>query len=415
MLSNAITIDEAHAAPENRSRRSRGFRILHVISSVDPKHGGPIEGIKQMGIVNTRAGHRVEVATLDDSTEPFVKEFPLPLHTFGRSYFRYRYNPRLIPWLRKSRTNYDAVVVNGIWQYNSYAVWRALRGTSTPYFVYPHGMLDPWFKHTYKLKHIKKLLYWPFGQYGPLRDARAVLFTSEEERRLSRRSFALYRCAELPVNYGTASPDGDPAQQLETFLLEFPELRGRRLITFLGRIHEKKGCDILVKAFGQIQREGGKDSGGNLHLVLAGPDQTGWVKSLRKLAVQYQVENKVSWLGMIQGDLKWGLLHASEVFILPSHQENFGIAVAEALACRLPALISNKVNIWREIETDIAGFVDDDDLDGTIRLLRKWLNLSPSEREQMRDRARRCFQTRFEIHEAASSLVQAISNSLPRR
>ena len=386
------------------------LRILHVISSVNPAHGGPIEGVKQLGLVNCAAGHRIEVASLDDPHESFARDFPLPLHTFGHSYLGYRYNSRLVPWLRANRNNYDAVVVNGIWQYNSFGTWRALRGTETPYYVYRHGMLDPWFKREYPLKHLKKWLYWPLGQYPVLRDARAVLFTCEEERRLARQTFRRYRCAEVPVNYGTASPPGNPAQQRDLFFEKFPELRGRRIVAFLGRIHEKKGCDLLVKAFARIRKDL-PDGTRDLHLVMAGPNQTGWVSELRGLAKTLGVADAISWPGMLQGDLKWGLLHAADVFILPSHQENFGIAVAEALACRVPALISNKVNIWREIVMDAAGFAENDDLEGTAQLLRRWVTLDDVERELMRRRARECFLNRFEIHQAALSLVQVIHDS----
>jgi len=111
---------------------------------------------------------------------------------------------------------------------------------------------------------------------------------------------------------------------------------------------------------------------------------------------------------MLAGDLKWGAFRAADVFALPSHQENFGIAVAEALACGLPVLISDKVNIWREIETDGAGIVEKDDELGTVRALRKWFALTEGERRQMRINSRRCFEGRFEAGRAASSLLEVI-------
>ena len=391
----------------------RRLKILHVISTVNPAYGGPIEGVKQMGMVNSRLGHQIEVASLDEPSEPFTRDFPLRLHTFGPSRLKFRYSPRLVPWIRDNHSKYDAVIVNGIWQYNSFAVWRALQGTKTPYFVYPHGMLDPWFKRQYPLKHLKKWLYWPWGQYPVLRDARAVLFTCEEERRLARESFWLYKCAEVPVNYGTAAPGGDPEEQRAQFLAEFPQLRERRVITFLGRIHEKKGCDLLLQALANIRNQMTQAGAKELHAVIAGPDQTGWVKQLRSLATHLELDGHVTWLGMVAGDRKWGLLRASEAFILPSHQENFGIAVAEALACSLPALVSDKVNIWREIVQDSAGFAEKDDLAGTCELLRRWVRLSPEDRAAMRVQARRCFESRFEIQQAARSLVNVISRALP--
>ena len=130
----------------------------------------------------------------------------------GRSY--YRYAPRLLPWLRQHAKDYDAVIVNGLWQYTTHATWRALNKGSVPYYVFTHGMLDPWFKRTYPLKHLKKWLFWPWADYRALRDAKAVFFTCEEERLLARQSFWLYRCHETVVSYGTGAPPGDARQQV---------------------------------------------------------------------------------------------------------------------------------------------------------------------------------------------------------
>ena len=111
---------------------------------------------------------------------------------------------------------------------------------------------------------------------------------------------------------------------------------------------------------------------------------------------------------MLTGDLKWGALHAAETFILPSHQENFGLAVIEALACTKPVLISDKVNIWREIDTDGAGFVEDDTYTGATRLLLRWFGLSNTEREAMGQRARASFEKRFQIDRATAALVEQL-------
>jgi glycosyltransferase involved in cell wall biosynthesis len=117
---------------------------------------------------------------------------------------------------------------------------------------------------------------------------------------------------------------------------------------------------------------------------------------------------------MLSGDLKWGAFHACEVFCLPSHQENFGIAVAEALACSRPVLISDKVNIWREIAADQAGFVESDTLEGTIALLRRWLDSTPAELAAMRLAALRCFDNRFQMEQVAEMLVRTIREHSPQ-
>src|ERR1035441_6071921 len=252
------------------------MKILHIICSVNPVGGGPIEGVKQLAAVNRISGHQIEVASLDAPDSPHIQAFFVPVHALGPGLLKYHYSSRLVPWLRENAGNYDVVVVNGIWQYHSFGAWRALRNCNTPYVVFTHGMLGPWFKTTYPLKHFKKWLYWPWGDYRVLRDAHAVLFTCEEERVLARQSFPhLYRCNEVVVGYGTADPKGDPQAELETFFGRYPQLRGKRLALFLGRIHPIKGCDLLIQAFAKVLAA---DS--NWHHVMCGADQVGLQRKL---------------------------------------------------------------------------------------------------------------------------------------
>jgi glycosyltransferase involved in cell wall biosynthesis len=316
----------------------------------------------------------------------------------------YGYSHRFVRWLRNNAAKFDSVVVNGLWQYNSFGVWQALRGTGQHYFVFPHGMLDPWFKRTYPLKHAKKWLYWPWAEYRVLRDAHSVLFTCEEERRLARESFWLYRANERVVTLGISRPEGDAAAQRELFFARWPQCRGKRIVLFLGRIHEKKGCDLLIRAFAEVA-----SSDAALQLVLAGPEQRR-AQSWRELGTELGLANCIVWTGMLTGDLKWGALRAAEVFALPSHQENFGIAVIEALACGVPVLISRKVNIWREIVESGAGFAESDDVEGTGKLLRRWLALSLPESEAMRQRAGECFTCYFDVHRATEKLLAELRN-----
>ena len=383
------------------------MKILHVIHSVDPRGGGPIEGIRQLVPVLAAQGITTEVMSMDAPGNPGTSDFPVPLHTMGPSLSNYGYNSQTVSWLREHRTNYAAVIVNGLWQYPGRAVWQALHGTSTPYYVYPHGMLDPWFKRAYPLKHLKKWLYWLWAEYKVLRDAEAVLFTCEEERLEARKSFWLYQCREQVTGYGTASPPGDAVHQRNLFLKEFPELRDKRFILFLGRIHEKKGCDLLLHAWKKI-RDRNETTG---CLVMAGPFDNAYGAQMKALAHALDLESSVLWPGMIAGDIKWGSLRAADAFILPSHQENLGIAVVEALACHIPVLISNKVNIWREIEMDCAGLVENDDLEGTVRLLERWLDLPSAPKETMRAQARHCFERHFDIARTATKLASLLRSS----
>jgi len=386
------------------------LRLLHVIPSLDPAHGGTVEGLKQLGAALIKIGHSVDVVTLDMPDDLCVTVHPFSdVVALGPAKLNYRYSSKLIPWLKEHAERYDAVMVEGLWQFHGFATWRALRRKDVPYFVFTHGMLSPWFKKAYPLKHLKKWLYWPWAEYQVLRHAKAVLFTTDEERLLSRESFWLYRCREAVIGYGTVRLSGDSDAQREKFLASYPELRGRRIFLFLSRIHEVKGCDLLVAAFAKVAT---RDT--NLRLVMAGPDQTGWKDELVALAVHLGVADRIVWTGMISGDLKWGAYHAAEVFVLPSHQENFGVVVAEALSCRLPVLISNKVNIWREVEAEGAGIVAEDDLAGAETMLTRWLDMDDGSRSEMRTRTQVCFDRHFEIGKAAERLSRLVMEGVRR-
>ena len=127
-------------------------------------------------------GHSVEVLSLDAPDVPFVKECPLTVHAMGTGQGNYGYSKKFKPWLSAHAQNYDVFIINGLWQYHSFASHSVLKGQNRPYYVFTHGMLDPWFKHQYPLKHLKKWFYWPWGEYPVLRDAKKVLFTCEDEK-----------------------------------------------------------------------------------------------------------------------------------------------------------------------------------------------------------------------------------------
>jgi glycosyltransferase involved in cell wall biosynthesis len=388
------------------------LRILHCIASVDPASGGPIEGLKQIARINVgEYGHRVEVVTLDDPHSKWVREFPHPVHAMGPGFTHYGYSSRLVPWLRANAHNYDCVVVNGIWGYNCLGAWRALRDTDVPYFVYTHGMLDPWFKYRYPLKHMKKWLFWPWAVYPVLRDAQGVMFTCEEERRLARESFWLYDCNEIVVNYGTPGAPAPDHDYSTPFLQKHPDLQNRTRFVFLGRVHTKKGPDILIEAIARL-RDAGRWDPRRMRLIMAGPVDGEYAEELKALSRRLGVDESVYWTGMLLGDDKWGALQCAEAFVLPSHQENFGIAVAEALSVGVPVLISRAVNIWADIVAAGAGIADGDTVPGCVAVFNGWLDMDPTQRKGMRLRARQCFASRYTSKRAAISLLSNIHLAL---
>jgi glycosyltransferase involved in cell wall biosynthesis len=320
----------------------------------------------------------------------------------GSGLGKYGYNPRYVSWMMENAKLYDAVIIHGLWNYSSLGAWRALRHLDVPYFVFPHGMMDPWFRDAYPVKHAAKQFYWWLGQGRVLRDAKAVFFTSEEERLRARNVFRGFSYAERVIRYGTADPIGNTESEMAAFFAAFPELVGRRFLLFLSRIHPKKGCDLLIRAFATSA------VGADIDLVIAGPDQVAWALELKKLADSLGIGNRIHWTGMLKGQLKWAALRCAEATILPSHQENFGMVVAESMACSTPVLISDKVNIWREVKLARAGLVESDTLEGTRSLIRTFLGLPASERAQMRVAARDEFLRSFDIEAVAQDLIRQI-------
>lgn len=381
------------------------LRILQIIGTLNPQYGGPVEAAKQLAFEIGRCGHSIQMLTLDAPSASWLedREIRSSACALGPSYGKYRYAPRLVPWLKKNLESFDVVIVHGIWQYQSRAVHSVCRAKGVPYCVFVHGALDPWFRKTYPLKQLKKWLYWPWAEYRSLRDAGAVLFTCEEERVLARQSFWLYRVKERVVAYGIGRPREEPSSARAAFLSKFPQLANRRFLLFMSRLHRKKGLDLLIEAFRTLS-----DRHPSVHLVVAGPDQEGLRSELSRFEGYAAIEQRVHWLGMLTGEVRWGAYHAADAFCLPSHSENFGLVVAEALARRLPVLISNKVNIWREIESAGAGLIAQDTLDGTRNLLVNWLNMSSVNQEGVRARTQPCFEQNFEIQQSSQRLLSVL-------
>src|SRR4051812_32627775 len=288
-------------------------------------------------------GHSVEVAVLDDPKAGWIQSYDLPVHALGRGLTNYRYSSALTKWLTQHGDDYDRVIVNGLWQHPGYAVWRRFAGSAIPYYLFPHGMLDPWFKRTYPLKHLKKWLYWPWAEYRVMRDAAAIIFTSEQERDEARESFWLYKVREKVSALGVEEPEPLPSIK-DKLLQRFPQLGGTRQLLFLGRLHPKKGCDLAIEAFAAVA---GRYS--DISLVMGGPDQIGWKEKLVNRAQELGVNSRIVFTGMLDGELKQSALMNADAFILPSHQENFGMAVVEAMAAGVPVLISDRVNTSAQI------------------------------------------------------------------
>ena len=399
------------------------MKVLHVVSGMDPKTGGVCQAIKT--IINGLDQLEIhnEVVSGDVPDAPYLSEYSFRVHTLGPKYSSWQYSDQFMPWLIKNLGRFDIVIVHGLWLYHSYATRKAMQRlkqnqASTDkvpkLYIMPHGMLDPWFQEAKgrKLKAIRNWLYWKLIEDKVVNDADGMLFTCQEELLQARKPFRPYQPnREINVGYGIAnSPAYTPAMQA-AFLAKCPEVTNQPYLLFLSRIHMKKGLDLLINAYILVLEKSRKANVQMSKLVIAGPGQeTAYGQNIQQLVANNPVlKNQIFFPGMLTGDAKWGAFYGCSAFVLSSHQENFGIAVVEALSCGKPVLISNQVNIWREIESNAGGFVGPNSIEGTQRILEKWLDLTIDEKLSMQEQARHTFEEYFNMSPAAIRMAEAIN------
>jgi glycosyltransferase involved in cell wall biosynthesis len=369
--------------------------ILHLIRTLDPAMGGPIEFLKLICESHLRRGIKMKILTLDSPDEIWLRNAPVPSAGCGPGLGTYGYHVRFKKRLLVEMSSFDLMIVHGLWQYHGACALSVARQLGKPYYIFPHGMLDPWFKQQFPVKHCKKQVYWLVMERSVLRHANGVLFTSNHEQKRGIGTFwpgATYRSKVLPLGAQKAPPDTESLRQ--DFLERFPHLRNKRFLLFLGRLHPKKGCDLLIRAMAQIPPQ--------IEVVIAGPESTrDYGEHLRRLAKSFPI----TFTGMLHAEMKRGALASADALILPSHQENFGLVVAEALAFGLPVLISNQVNTAELIESYGAGLVEPDTAEGTCRLIQRWL---AADQQSMRVAATNCFQDHFNIEKTSERLLTVV-------
>jgi len=402
---------------------------------MNPESGGPCQGIRDMVSALKELSVVNNVVCCDSSKEEWIKKDSFLVHALGPGKFGYSYTARLQSWLEENLHRFDAVIVHGLWQWHVQATMRALKNLKSscnlppstrhpPLFIMPHGMLDPWFQRdkSRRLKAIRNLIYWRFFERHAVNAADALLFTCAEELRLAGTTFGGYRPKrEINIGYGIAEPPAFDCRMRDAFESKCPELGNNSYILFLARIHPKKGVDLLIRAYAEVVKNKPLTTPLS-QLVIAGPGwDSSYGKQMRQLIdnanaeilsknCKLKTENlpRIHTVGMLDGDSKWGAFYGCESFVLPSHQENFGIAVVEALACGKPVLISNKVNTWREIVAGNAGIVEEDTLEGTKQLLRSHLF---DRNTQFLNNSYDSFEKHFKVDLVARKLLAAIKEA----
>ena len=325
------------------------MRILHVCTSIDPSTGGPANVLARLSRVQAeQRGHEVSIVTADDpgAVESVARSIDgATLFAAGPARGPFARGAQVAAQINERlRRGVDLVHIHGVWQHAPHAAARAARAEGVPYIVRPCGMLDPWCLNQGRLK--KRVFLALLGR-RQLNGAAALHFTTQTERQLVEPLRLKPRAFVIPNGLDWDEFESRPARGA------FRRAQGvgeRPLIVFLSRLHHKKGLDLLLPAFAKL-------SDSRVMLALIGPGERSYVEQLRAQAAQLGVGDRVIVPGMIAGRARLEALRDADLFCLPSYQENFGVSVIEALGVGTPVLISDQVNIHREVAAAGVGEV----------------------------------------------------------
>lgn len=387
--------------------RTRPLNILHVIWSMAPENGGPPVAARNLCEELARRGHSVSlwatgigIANEEQWVVDGVRTHVFPV---GRPATWY-YSSSLARALRSGVARFDLVHIHGMWLYPMLVAGQACRLQGVPYIIRPCGMLD---RFSLGRKWLKKRIYGVLMERRQLAGAAAVHFTTERE-------------AQRAVLFGTRPrrvvvPNGIDLDNAHGGIVDRKRFRitrgiaGRRYVLYLGRVNWKKGIELLAWAFAEIVREFPDTC-----LVIAGPDREPYAARLKSQLKGLIGDRVVIFTGHLEGQEKADALSGAEVFVLPSRQENFGIAIAEAMAQGVPVIVSDQVDICDAIEVAEAGFVVP--LDAAVISQRLRYLLSDSEEaRRMGNRGRQLVLERFDLRVVGEAIERVYYDILRGR
>jgi glycosyltransferase involved in cell wall biosynthesis len=328
--------------------------VLHVIPSLDPRDGGPSVALPLMARALAAEGIDIHVVSTMTEADAAVQgvEFGEAIQRDGYivRFFRrqtgfYKASLPLRRWLRAHVRDYDLLHIHAVFSFAPLVAASAARHARVPYILRPLGLLNVWGMEN-RRRRLKSLSFYLFDRPA-LDNAAAVHFTSEEERDEATRLNLKSRAVVIPLGIDLECFRVLPPAEL--FFSTFQAARGRDIVLFLSRLNPKKGLELLLPAFAALI-----PLHQNAMLVLAGEGEEGYVASLKSICADLKIENHVIWTGMLTGTLKLAAFAAAKVFVLPSHSENFGIALLEAMAAKLACVSTEGVALGRHASKEGA-------------------------------------------------------------
>lgn len=387
------------------------MRILHVLETLSPRYGGPVSVVLALAEAQQQGGHEVTIVTTNADhprgtfREPgwdTLKEGALPVYYAPVQFAPLRFSLRLATCVKRTIAEFDIAHIHGLYRFPpTYAAWQARR-QSVPYVMMPHGALDPYLYVRSTTSKIRfKRLYERCFDLPNLHAAGAIHYSTEEER--ERASFLNLRAPSFVVPNGL-----DWARYCELpargAFRERCDLGEAPVVLFLGRLHSVKGLNLLIPAFDWLRRRIP-----DVQLVIAGPENDDYGQKVRGWVRERRLESAVHFVGSLHGaDVVQAYVDA-DVFALPSYTESFGMTVAEAMACALPVVISDQVNIHAEVSGVGAGVVSRCDADEVAGALETLLR-DPVRRHTMGEAGRRLVQACY----TWPAIVEALTREYER-
>jgi len=373
-------------------------KVLHVVASLSPQWGGPVPVVKGLTEAMAKKGLNVTVFApgVQGSSDGVVQLEGVRVKLFKQNLLSRiwrAYSSELAKALYREIEGFDLVHIHEIWHHPHFAAYRAARKAKKPFIIAVHGALEP---RCLNYKALKKKVYAALIQRRILNGAAAIhAITQEEVKHI--RAFGVNRPI-FTIPNGINPEEFNklpPGQELERL---YPELQGKKVVLFLGRIHPIKGLDILARAFGKIARER-KD----VHLLIVGPDEGGYRGEVERVLVSEGVIEKVTFTGMLTGKEKLAALSRADICVIPSYSEVRSIVALEAMICGLPVIITRQCH-FPEVREARAGIVIDPDSAQLAEAMVKLLD-NTKLREEMGNNGKRLVMERFTWDKIADQMI----------
>ena len=364
------------------------IKILRIIHTLDPTHGGPQNAIIDNSLALIKKGFNIDILTNDNKNYYFKKKDSIKVINVGPPLIEYGFNIRLIFWLINNREKYDIFIVHGLWTFYTLIARLLLKNK---YFVFAHGQLDPFFSIDF-IKKTKKKIYWNLIEKENLISANSLLLTTENEKKLLLKTYVnTNNIKKKNVSYGILKPKFNIANVKRLFYKKYPNLKNEYFLIFLGRFHKKKGCDTLLKALKILKKK-------NIiiKLLLVGPENE-YKKNLKQLSKNLDIEDQVCWSNTMKNGIKWGSLYLSKGMVLCSNGENFGVSLVESLSLGKPVLTTNKVNIYDKIKKYNCGLISKNDATSFANILNKYFKSNNKTLENYSKNSIKCFNKEFNL------------------